>query len=178
MRYGIDIEIQPFLFKVLGEFSLYKMANSIVSHILLNGKEIPTKAKYHDKTFYICYLFLCWALSNFVDPCWESYHAFKIKITYMPPNISTTPTLGVGAKTCLPLRSIQKCSTTTLGVNKNMFVRIHQNKCSKSLLISLSKVWLQKEEWVLTVVNNHYQPSIKYVCGHNCDHQQRSRGLN
>jgi hypothetical protein len=25
-----------------------------------------------------------------------------------------------------------------------MFVRFHQNKCSRSLLISLSKVWLQK----------------------------------
>ena len=118
VRYGIDMEIQPFLFKVLEEFSFYKMSNSIVSHILLNGKQIPTKAKYHDKTFYICYLFFCWALSNFVHPCWESYHAFKIKITYMPPNICTTPTLGVGAKTCLPPRSIQKCSTPTLGVKK------------------------------------------------------------
>ena len=144
VRYGIEMEIQSFLFKVLGEFSFYKMSNSIVSHILLNGKEIPTEAKYHDKTFYICYLFLCWALSNFVDLCWESYHAFKIKITHMLPNICTTPTLRVGVKTCLPLRSIQKCFTPTLGVNKNMLVRFHQNKCSKSLLISLSKVLLQK----------------------------------
>ena len=118
VRYGIDKEIQPFLFKVLGEFSFYKLSNSIISHILLNGKEIPTEAKYHDKTFYICYLFLCWALSNFVDPCWETYHAFKIKITYTPPNICTTPTLGVGAKTCLPPWSIHKCSTPTLGVKK------------------------------------------------------------
>jgi hypothetical protein len=63
----------------------------------------------------------------------------------MPPNICTTPTLGVVAKTCLPLRYIQKCSTPTLGVNEKMFVRFHQNKCSKSLLISLSKILLQKE---------------------------------
>ena len=99
------------------------------------------------KTFYICYLFLCWALSNFVDPCWETYHAFKIKITYMSPNISTTPTLGVVTKTCLPLRFIQKCSTPTLGVNKNMFVRFHQNKCSKSLLISNLKSFVAKKAW-------------------------------
>ena len=88
--------------------------------------------------FVLSFVKLCW-------PCWESYHAFKIKITYMPPNICTTPTLGVGAKTCLTPRSIQKCYTPMVGVNKNMFVRFHQNKCSKSLLISLLKVLLQKK---------------------------------
>ena len=39
-------------------------------NILLNGKEIPTKAKYHDKTFYICYLFcveLCQTLLTDVE---------------------------------------------------------------------------------------------------------------
>ena len=99
------------------------------------------------KTFHVCYLFLCWALSNFVDPCWEIYHILKIKITYTPPKICTTPTLGVGAKTCLPSRTTQKCSSPTLGVDKNMFVRFHQNKCSKSLLIISLKSLLQKETW-------------------------------
>jgi hypothetical protein len=32
-------------------------------------------------------------------------------------HICTTPTLGVGAETCLPSRSTKKCSTPTLGVN-------------------------------------------------------------
>jgi hypothetical protein len=30
------------------------------------------------------------------------------------------------------------------GVNKKMFIRFHQNKCSKSLLISLSKSFVTK----------------------------------
>jgi hypothetical protein len=34
------------------------------------------------------------------------------------------------------------------------------------------------KERLLTVVNNHYKPSKKHVQGHNCNHQQRSRGFN
>ena len=36
------------------------------------------------KTFFICYLYLCWVWSNRVDPCWEFYHSPKIKIMYTP----------------------------------------------------------------------------------------------
>jgi hypothetical protein len=50
----------------------------------------------------------------------------------------------VVAKTCLSPRSIQKCSTPTLGVIKNMFVRFHQNKCSKSLIYLSQKFCCKK----------------------------------
>ena len=60
------MEIQPFLFKVLGEFSFYKMSNSIVPHIPLSGKEIPTKAKYHDEN--LLHMLLVFVLS-FVKLC-------------------------------------------------------------------------------------------------------------
>ena len=65
----------------------------------------------------------------------------------MPPNISTTPTLGVGTKTCLSFRSTQKCSTPTLGVDKNMFDRFHKNKCSDLAKYFSQKVWWYKETW-------------------------------
>ena len=72
-------------------------------------------------------------------------------------HICTTLTLGVGANTCLPSRSTQKCSTPTLGVNtKNMLDRfsIHQINASSSCCY-LSKVW----ETLLMVVNMLYKPS-------------------
>ena len=55
-----------FLFKVLGEFSFYKMSNFIVSHVLLNGKKIPTKANYHDENH--LHMILVFVLS-FVKLC-------------------------------------------------------------------------------------------------------------
>ena len=42
------------------------------------------------------------------------------------------------AKTCFS--STLKCSSPTLGEDKNMFARFYQNKCSKFLIIFLSKV--------------------------------------
>ena len=46
------------------------------------------------------------------------------------------------AKICFS--STSKCSAPTLGEDKNMFVRFYQNKCSKFLIIFLSKVCCKK----------------------------------
>jgi hypothetical protein len=63
-------------------------------------------------------------------------------------HIGTTPTLGVGAKTCHP--SIQKCFTPTLGENtKNILYRLPQNKCSKFLLLSLKYFHCNREAWAM-----------------------------
>ena len=62
-------------------------------------------------------------------------------------HISTTPTLGVGAKTCFPSRSTKKCSTPTLGVNTKTCLRdfsIHQINAPSSCCY-LSKVLLQEK---------------------------------
>jgi len=68
---------------------------------------------------------------------------------------TTTPTLGVGAKTCLPFRSIQKYSTPTLGVNtKNMLVRFPLKINAPSSLNYLSKFYYRKEAWGYTKVIN------------------------
>jgi len=45
-------------------------------------------------------------------------------------------------KTCFS--STSKCSAPTLGEDKNMFARLYQNKCSKFLIIFLSKVCCKK----------------------------------
>ena len=150
MKWNMALTWKSNLFysKYLVNFCFDKMSKSIASHTPQWWEKFLPRPKDHVET--LLHMLLVFVLS-FVKlcfgPCWESYHAFKIKITYTPPNICTTPILGVVAKTCLPLRSIQKYSTPTLGVSKNMFIRFHQNKCSKSLLISLSKVLLQKEAW-------------------------------
>ena len=110
--------------------------------------EIPTKAKiscYILKPFYFCCLLLHWVLSSFVDPCQEIYHAFKTKITYTPPNICITPTLGVGARHTFHLGSTKKkWYTPTPGVNKYILVRLYQNKCSKCIW-SLSQKFCSKK---------------------------------
>ena len=46
------------------------------------------------------------------------------------------------AKTCFS--STSKCSALALGEDKNMFARLYQNKCSKFLIIFLSKVCCKK----------------------------------
>jgi hypothetical protein len=52
------------------------------------------------------------------------------------------------AKTCLPSRSTQKCSTPTLGVNTKKYpIGFPSNKCSKFLLLSL-KSFLAKKRHV------------------------------
>ena len=68
------------------------------------------------KTF--TYMLLAFALS-FVKLC-DPYERFIMLLksrSVHTTQICTTPTLGVGAKTCLPSRSTQKCSTPTPWVN-------------------------------------------------------------
>ena len=47
------------------------------------------------------------------------------------------------AKTCFS--STSKCSAPTLGEDKNMFARFYQNKCSKFLIIFLSKFVVKRD---------------------------------
>ena len=64
----------------------------------------------------ICCLLLYWVLSSFVDPYERSIMLLKSRSRTHHPDMHCCYT-GVGAKTCLPSRSTQKCSTPTLGVN-------------------------------------------------------------
>ena len=68
---------------------------------LLCGKQCPTRAKY-DRLGNLLHILLVIVLSlvKLCDPCWEIYHALKIKITYTP-HISVAPTLGIDTKICL-----------------------------------------------------------------------------
>jgi len=66
--------------------------------------------------FELSFVKLMWSL-------WGTYHTFKIKITYTPPKYALLYT-RVGTKTYLPFRSTKKCFSPTLGVSKNMPVRI------------------------------------------------------
>ena len=70
-----------------------------------------------EKLRHICYLLLHWVLSSFVYPYERFVMLLKSRSCTHHPHICTTPTLGVGAKTCFPFRSTQKCFTPTLGVN-------------------------------------------------------------
>ena len=96
---------------------VFKIQNS--NSMLLNDMTIPTRAISSissSKPSHICYLFLHWVLSSLVDPCWASYHAPKIKITYTHIYISYSYTGNT-----LKYASIHhKSSTPTLGVDKNM----------------------------------------------------------
>ena len=103
----------------------FKNTKTLHDEFLYDKAWISTRAThviYARKTS--TYMLLAFALS-FVKLCWpllEVCHALKIKITYTPPKICTTPTLGVGTETCLPSRSTQKCLTPTLGVNTKTYL--------------------------------------------------------
>ena len=117
-----NLEILPFLFKVLGEFVLIKYKTK-VSHTPQFGEQFLRKLNMTSckfQAFHICCRLLCWVWSSLIDHCWEIYHAPKIKITYTP-HTHATPTPGV-CKNMLPSRST-KNSAPTLGVDKNMFDR-------------------------------------------------------
>ena len=144
-------EILPFLCKLL-EISCFVKILKLIASVLLNG-EISYQgiiSCYMLKTFHICYLSLLWALSNFVDPCWEFYHALKIKFTYTPPNI---------------------CYTSTLEVSKNMpsyFYQIilHVFKHNLSLSFSQMRHQLYKNIEKREKMWTHERPWVKKMCGH------------
>ena len=69
-----------------------------------------------EKLPHICCLLLHWVLSSFVDPYERFVMLLKSRSRTHHPNMHYSYT-GVGARTCLPFRSTQKCSTPTLGVN-------------------------------------------------------------
>ena len=64
------------------------------------------------------------------DPCWETYHALKIKITYTP-HISVAPTPGVH-KNMFSIHPKMFYSYTG-NRHKNMFVRINAPSSCKYL---------------------------------------------
>ena len=112
--YSSGLEILPVLVKVLGEFVFEK---NIINHSITYSLVVINSYQSHIRicriqTFHML-LALCWVLSSLVDPCWEIYHAPKIKSTYTP-HICVASTLEV-RKTCFS--STSKCLTPTLGVN-------------------------------------------------------------
>ena len=131
---------------------IFYKTSKLIASLLLNGEisyqsQIPC---YILNTFHICYLFLYWALSNFVDLCWEFYHAPKIKITYTPPNI---------------------CYTSTLEVSKNMPFHFHQinNPCFHAW--SFSTI-LANEAWAMKKI---LKKRKKEKCGHKKVHRKKRR---
>jgi hypothetical protein len=89
--------------------------------MLLNQWEIPTKAKCDIlKILSLPHMLLVFVLSlvKFVDPCWEIYHAPKVKITYT--HLYMLLLHWEYAKTCFhpPTKF-----APTLGVDKKIFVR-------------------------------------------------------
>ena len=63
------------------------------------------------------------------------------------------------AKTCFS--STLKCSAPTLGEDKNMFARLYQNKCSKFLIIFLSKVYCKKTHGLYKNIKRQTQKRSK-----------------
>ena len=125
--------------KYLGKFS-YKNSKSIAC--LLDDIEFPTKyICYHQKTFHIGCL-LC------VEFCQVLLTHVK-RFIMLPRSRSRTRLIYMllphrkYAKTCFS--STSKCSAPTLGEDKNMFARFYQNKCSKFLIIFLSKVVVKRD---------------------------------
>ena len=101
--YGSNLEILPFLFKVLEEFVLIKIQNHIITYSSIGEQFLPKPNMISCKfqAFHICCLLLYWVWSSLVDPWWEIYHAPKIKIMYTS-HTHAAPVLGY-AQTCFHL---------------------------------------------------------------------------
>ena len=146
-------EILSYLCKLL-EISFFHKMSKLIASLLLNGEisyqsQIPCHML---KTFHICCLSLYWALSNFVDLCWEFIMLLKIKVMYTPPNM---------------------CYTSTLEVSKNMpshFYQIILHVFKHNLSPSFSqmrhqlykniekreKMWTHERPWVKKNVWTHF----------------------
>ena len=101
-------------------------------------KQCPTKAKY-DRQGNLLYMLLAIVLSLVkpCDPCWEIYHALKIKIMYTP-HIPAAPTLGV-RKNMFSIHP--KMFYSCIGNrHKNVFVRINAPNSFKCLSWKVSVV--------------------------------------
>ena len=108
-----------------------------------------------------CCLLLHWVLSSFVDP----YERFVMLLKSRSRTHHTYLLLlhWEYAKTWLPSRFTQKCSTPTLGVNtKNMFVRysFHQINAPSSCCY-LSKFYCRKEAWGYAKVIHKKKKKVK-----------------
>jgi hypothetical protein len=90
-------EIISFLWKLL-EYFYFAKNFKIYSNTSPHWWNFLPRPNIMIKTFYMCYLFLCWALSNFVDPCWDSFHTPMIKIHVHPNIIILTLALRVTQK--------------------------------------------------------------------------------
>ena len=112
---------------------------------LLCGKQCPTRAKY-DRLGNLLHILLAIVLSLVkpCDPCWETYHTLKIKITYSP-HIFAAPTLGVRNN----MFSIHpKMFYSYIGNrHKNKFVRMNAPSSCKCLSWKVSIV--EQEAWAM-----------------------------
>jgi hypothetical protein len=118
--YSSNLEILPFLFKVLGKYVLMKMLQNHSITYSSHGEQFLLRSNITSRkfqAFHTCCLLLYWVRSSLIDPCWEIYHAPKIKITHT--HIYMCSYTGSMQKHA----SIhQKNSAPTLGVEK-MIVR-------------------------------------------------------
>ena len=103
--------------KVL-EIYLLKNVKMLHYEFLYDKAWIPTRALHVirlEKLPHICFLLLHWVLSSFIDP-YERF-VMLLKSRSRTHHIYLLLLHWKYAKTCLPSRSTQKCSTPTLGVN-------------------------------------------------------------
>ena len=87
-------------------------------------------------------MFLLWALSNFVDLCWEFYHALKIKVTYTPPNICYTSTLEVSK--CMPFHFHHINTPCLLAWPFSTILTNEHGLWKKEVLKRKEKMWTQE----------------------------------
>ena len=106
-------------------------------HMLFRLRKLPL----------ICWLFLHWVLSSFVDP-YERF-VMLLKSRSCTHHIYLLLLHWEYRKTCLPSRCTQKCCTPTLGVNtKTCLLGFLSAKSMLQVLVSyLSKFCCRKETW-------------------------------
>ena len=133
MRYGMVKETLLLFAKYLGNFLTKIQNQQLVSSMMLNFLIEPCISLIKNLPHKLLCVDFCQVLLTLVE------------IFIMLPRLkSRTRHIYVlllyqkYAKTCFS--STSKCFAPTLGEDKNMFARFYQNKCSKFLIIFLSKI--------------------------------------
>ena len=139
MRYGLMKETLLLFAKYLGNFLTKIQNQQLIFSMML--KFLPEPYISLIKTFHIsCLLFVefCQVLLTLVE-----------RFIMLPRSKSHTchiyvlPPYQKYAKTYFS--STSKCFAPTLGEDKNIFARFYHNKCSKFLIIFLSKVVVKRD---------------------------------
>ena len=119
------IYLDPSDTKILEIYLLKKLKNAMMSSCMtkLEFPLEPYMLFRLEKLPHISHLLLHWVLSSFVDP--NERFVMLLKSRSHTYHIYLLLLHWEYAKTCFPFRSTWKYSTPTLGVDKNMPVRIH-----------------------------------------------------